>query len=114
MSAGLVTQVKVVMRLVVSQLQDAYLQCLVTFARPCLASCGGESFGVNSDRHTRFATVAVRSVSEEPASTKALTNQFRVNIVVDHVTGGRHLRAGGLVAQITAGVRCRCIKLQGV
>jgi hypothetical protein len=34
MSAGLVAQVEVVMRLVVCQLQDAYLQILVALPRP--------------------------------------------------------------------------------
>lgn len=48
MSAGLVAEVQVVMRLVVTQLQDAHLQILMTLKRPSLAAVRAEHCGVNS------------------------------------------------------------------
>ena len=64
------------------------------FKSPALAASGVEGVDFDPDGDASTATIAVGSVGEHAASAKALGNQFRVGVVVNEVTGCRHLGSG--------------------
>jgi hypothetical protein len=61
-----------------------------------------------------LAAIAIRAVGEQAAAPKALLHQIGINLVVDQVAGGGHLGTGGAIGQITASIRRRGVKLQGL
>jgi hypothetical protein len=84
---GLVAQVQGVMIRVELQIENPNLQMPMGAPGTALASVGFERLDVDAQRLASLAAIAIRSVSEHAAASKALIDQLGVNLVVDQVAG---------------------------
>jgi hypothetical protein len=114
MAAVLVAQVELVVLWHEAEFEDAGVQCLVPAPCAALAAIGAEEIDRHAQRHAGLAAIAVGAVSEHAAAPEAVGHQVRISVVVDQVAGCGDLRAGLFARQVAAGIRCRCIKLQGL
>ena len=114
MATILVLLVKGVVFRQVTQVDDARLQCAMFFMGSALTSIGFETPHIHPEGYARAATIAIRSVSEQTASTKAFGHQFGIGVVVNQMAWRGHLGPCLPVIQVTAGVRRGGVKLQGL
>jgi len=85
---------------------------LVFFESTFLAAIWLEFLAKHTHGNASLATIAIGPVGEEPTSPKPPIDQFRVNIVLNEVARGGHLRAGFSLVQIAAGIGRSGVKLQ--
>jgi hypothetical protein len=112
MASHLVFQIQFVVFFDKGQAHHSNLQMLVCLPCSLLASAGTKGLCWNSERNASFALIAMRSVGEHARAAKTLGYQIGVDIVVDQVSWGSHLRARQVIAQVTALIRSSGVKLQ--
>ena len=110
----LIAQVKLVVLGHKTQTQDVRLQSPVARCSPFLASIRLKFVDENAQRRTRLTTIAIRPIGKHAAAAKTLRDEVRIQIVLNQVAGRGDLRSRLSVRQITAGIRCCRIKLQGL
>jgi hypothetical protein len=96
------------------QVQNPHAQVLVSHLRPTLAAVRHKLCHRDTQGLAGLATIAIRAVSEQPTSAKALRDQVGIDFVVDQMTGRGHLRARGTFRQVAAGIRSRGVKLESL
>src|SRR5690606_26981530 len=80
---------------------------------PSLRAIGAEGPSIDTYRETGLTSVAMGTIGELTAAPETLLDQPRIRRRVDKMRGRRHLRTSFLPFDVAAGIRRRCIELQG-
>src|SRR5450432_539402 len=85
----------------------------MTAKRALLAATGYKRVDRDSHGHAFPAMIAIRPIGKGPAAAEAQPHQLPIHPAVDQMARGGNLRARQPVGQVAAGIRRRCVKLQG-
>jgi hypothetical protein len=92
MTRVLVAQIQGVVFGIEMQVQDPDGQVLMGTHRSALTAVWTELLDQDTQGLTGLTTIAVGAVGKQPTASKALSDQVRINLVMDQVAGGGHLR----------------------